>query len=75
MAHSKKSWSDLTTGQRRAAVIAGAVEAVLTAAALRDLARRTPDQVRGPKLIWRLACAVQPVGPVAYFLVGRRPTR
>jgi hypothetical protein len=74
MAHSKRSWSDLTSGQRRAAIIAGVVEAVLTAAALRDLARRTPEQVRGPKLLWRLACAVQPVGPVAYLLIGRRST-
>lgn len=72
MAHGKKSWSDLTPGQRRAAVVAAVVEAVVTGAALRDLARRRPDQVRGPKLVWRLCCAVQPVGPIAYFLVGRR---
>ena len=74
MAHSKKSWSDLSPRQRQAAVVAGAIEAVLTAVALRDLARRTPEQVKGPKLLWRLACVVQPFGPVAYLLLGRRST-
>ena len=74
MAHSKKSWSDLTPRQRQAVVVAGAIEAVVTAAALRDLARRTRDEVRGPKLLWRLACVVQPFGPVAYLLLGRRST-
>ena len=41
----KKKWSDLTPHQKRAVYIGGAVEAVITAAALRDLARRPADQV------------------------------
>ena len=68
----KKKWSDLTSGQQRAICIAGAAEAVITAAALWDLAHRPADKVRGPKVAWVLASFVQPVGPLAYFAKGRR---
>ena len=69
---SKKSWSDLSRMQRRLIVAAGAAEAVLTAAAVRDLARRPAGDVRGPKPVWLLSFAVQPVGPLAYLALGRR---
>ena len=68
----KKQWSDLTPSQRRAVVALGAVEVVLTTAALVSLARTPSERVRGPKAAWVAGCFVQPVGPVAYFLVGRR---
>lgn len=67
-----KTWSDLTTTQQRLIVAGGVVEAVLTTIGLRDLRRRPAEQVRGPKAAWGLATFVQPVGPVAYLLVGRR---
>jgi hypothetical protein len=50
-----------------------AVEIALTATALVDLARRPARQVRGPKQLWLLGCFVQPVGPLAYLALGRRP--
>lgn len=68
----KKKWAELTSGQQAAIVVAGAVEVVLTALALADLARRPRAQVRGPKLLWGAGCFVQPVGPVAYLALGRR---
>lgn len=68
----KKKWSDLTPTQQRALVVAGAVESVLTAVALRDLRRRPAAEVRGPKPLWALALFVQPVGPISYLTVGRR---
>ncbi|WP_432477302.1 PLD nuclease N-terminal domain-containing protein [Nocardioides sp. GXQ0305] len=67
-----RQWSDLSSGQKRAVYVAGAVETVLTLAALVDLARRPAVDVRGPKAAWAVAAFVQPVGPVAYFLAGRR---
>jgi hypothetical protein len=69
---SKKKWSDLTVAQKRIIYVAGAAEVVATAAALRDLARRPADQVRGPKAAWVVAFFVQPVGPLAYFAAGKR---
>jgi hypothetical protein len=68
----KQKWSDLTTLQKRAIVGFGTLETVMTLAALRDLARRRGDQVRGPKVAWVLSFVVQPVGPITYFAVGRR---
>jgi hypothetical protein len=68
----KTQWSDLSTLQRRAIVGFGALEAVMTLVALRDLARRNGDEVRGPKAAWVLGFVVQPIGPLAYFAVGRR---
>jgi len=68
----KKKWRDFTPGQRKAIVAAAAVEAVLTTTALVDLARRPHGSVRGPKLVWVLGCVVQPFGPVAYLVFGRR---
>lgn len=71
---SRSKWQDMTPAQR-AFVIAGAtVEIVLTTVAVVDLARRPADQVRGPKVLWLLGCAIQPVGPITYLAVGRRPT-
>jgi hypothetical protein len=36
--------------------------------------QRTPSQdIRGPKLLWRLACLSNTVGPLAYFRWGRTP--
>jgi hypothetical protein len=68
----KKRWADLTDGQRKAIVLGGLAELVVTTVALRDLARRPAAQVRGAKPVWALACFVQPVGPVVYLLAGRR---
>jgi hypothetical protein len=46
----------------------------LTVTSERDIQRRSPDQVRGPKLLWRLVCLTNSVGPLAYFRWGRRPS-
>ena len=68
----KKKWSDLTESQKRAVYVGGAIETVMTIAALRDLARRPSDQVRGSKIGWALSFVVQPFGPMTYFALGRR---
>ena len=68
----KKRWSELSPPAKRAIVIAGTVEVVVTGFALRDLIRRPAREVRGPKLLWVLAFLIQPFGPLAYFRVGRR---
>lgn len=69
----KKSWSDLSPTEQKAIMAAGAAEAVITTVAVVDLVRRPTARVRGPKVLWLLAFAVQPVGPLAYLKKGRRP--
>lgn len=67
----RKSWSEMSRQQRGAVVVGGTIEVVLTVWALTDLARRPADQVRGPKWAWAAGCVIQPVGPIAYLVVGR----
>jgi hypothetical protein len=68
----RRSWRELSPRQRAGGAVLGAVEVVLTTAAARDLARRRPEQVRGPRWAWGLVLLVQPVGPPAYLLLGPR---
>ena len=70
---SKRRWSDLTPAQQGLILASAAVELALTATAIIDLARRPADQIRGPKPLWLLGCIVQPLGPIAYLALGRRP--
>jgi hypothetical protein len=71
----KKKWADLTVREKRAIYVGGVMEAVITAVALRDLVGRSPSQVNGSKTAWAASFVVQPFGPLAYFLRGRRPPR
>ena len=68
----KRKWSELSSSQKAGVVVVGAIEVVLTALAMKDLASRPAVQVRGPKWLWSLVCLVQPVGPIAYLALGRR---
>ena len=68
----KRSWSELSEAQRRRLVVAAVVQVLLQAAALRDLRRRTPDALNGPRWAWVCATFVNTAGPLAYFLFGRR---
>ncbi len=60
---------------RRGRAILGLAIAAQTASAVlawRDLARRTNDQVRGSKNLWRLIVTINPGNSIAYWLIGRR---
>jgi hypothetical protein len=67
-----RRWPELTAGEQSALVALGIAELVTTAVAVVDLVRRPRERVRGPKALWFAASAVQPFGPVAYLLFGRR---
>lgn len=69
----KRKWSDLSPMQRKAVVVLGIAETLATTAMLVDLARQPASNVRGSKNLWRALSVVQPVGPLAYFTVGRMP--
>jgi Phospholipase_D-nuclease N-terminal len=69
----RKQWSDLSPWQQRSVIAAGVVQVLLAAAALLDLRRRPAEEVRGSKKLWAAATMVNFVGPLAYFLFGRRP--
>jgi hypothetical protein len=52
-----------------------AVEVAVIAAVERDIHRRPAEQIRGPKLLWRVVATQNVVGPAAYLGLGRRWTR
>jgi hypothetical protein len=68
----KKRWEDLSGAQRAGIVALGAAEVVVTTIAVIDLVRRPRSEVRGPKLLWFSLMPVQPLGPIAYLVAGRR---
>ena len=67
-----KRWGDLSSTQRRAVVLSGVVQLGLLAAALADIYRRPAAEIRGPKRLWAAEAFVNFVGPISYFLFGRK---
>lgn len=65
-------WNELSSAQQVLLIAATGAEVALTVAALADLLRRPQAQVRGPKLAWAAVAFIQPAGPPAYLLWGRR---
>jgi hypothetical protein len=72
LADAGKKWAELSDRQRALLLAAAAAELSLKIAALTDIKRRPADQIRGPKALWRAAMAVNLLGPVAYFTIGRK---
>ena len=72
MSTSRRRWRDLSTSGRLAIVAGAAVQFALLGAALADLRRRRPEEINGPKRLWVAVSFVNFVGPLAYFLFGRR---
>ena len=68
----RRTWRELSSGQKAAIIGLGAVQVALAGAAWIELARRPATTVRGPKGVWALAIAVNFIGPISYFAVGRR---
>ncbi|MFZ3452100.1 PLD nuclease N-terminal domain-containing protein [Arthrobacter sp. 7Tela_A1] len=68
----KKSFQDLTADQKKGLGILSSIQFLLAGAALVDIWRRPGSEINGPKAAWSAACAVNFVGPIAYFVFGRR---
>jgi hypothetical protein len=68
----KKEWNQLNSQQQTMVVAGAIVQLTLLAAAQIDITRRSPDQIRGSKWMWRIITLVNFIGPIAYFLIGRR---
>jgi hypothetical protein len=57
---------------KRVLAFVGVLHAAIAALTWRDIGRRSARQVRGGKLLWRVASALNTLGSAAYWLVGRR---
>ena len=72
----QKQWKDLTDTQKRGIVLLGALQLALLITALIDIRRRPADAINGSKRLWTLVVFINFIGPIAYFLFGRkRPER
>ncbi len=67
-----QQWSDLSTRRQTGMLVAACVHLALAATAWTDLARRPAEQVNGPKPLWAVLIAVNFIGPISYFLFGRK---
>ena len=67
-----KQWQDLTDRQKRGIVVLGALQITLLAAALIDIRRRPADAINGSKRLWTAVVFINGIGPIAYFVVGRK---
>ena len=70
-----KQWSELSGRQRAAILTLASIQLSLAVTAWTDLAVRKPELVNGSKAKWAAVIAVNFVGPVLYFLRGRRGPR
>jgi hypothetical protein len=67
----KRKWSEMTESQKAIAVATVALQFVMATHAGRDLARRSNEEVRGPKWRWAIAIGANFFGPIAYYRRGR----
>ena len=67
-----RRWRDLSPQQKKIAVAAVILNAIIASFTWRDLRRRPASAVRGNKRLWRLASMANTSGSVAYWLFGRR---
>lgn len=65
-------WSDLSSRRKTGMLVAAAVHLALAATAWTDLARRRAEAVNGPKPMWAVLIAVNFIGPLSYFIFGRK---
>ena len=53
-------------------MVQGIINLLLIIWAVRDLRRRPDSEINGNRKLWMLAAFAAPVGPIAYFLFGRK---
>jgi hypothetical protein len=68
----KPTWSEISGPRRAAIIVTGIAQISLLIAALVDIRRRPADEVRGSKKLWTALAFVNFIGPISYFVFGRR---
>ena len=48
------------------------LQLVLLAAALIDIRRRPAEEINGSKRLWTMVVFINGIGPIAYFVSGRK---
>lgn len=69
----RKNWKELPPLQKAGALFMFSLQISLLAAALADIRKRPAEQIRGSKWLWTGVAFVNFVGPISYFVFGRKP--
>lgn len=64
---------DLSTVQWILVGLLVAAQLTLLIAGLVSVLRTPAERLTAPKVVWALICFVQFIGPIAYFVAGRKP--
>ncbi|WP_225973208.1 PLD nuclease N-terminal domain-containing protein [Nesterenkonia natronophila] len=68
----KQQWDNLSPSKQAGTMVLASIQLSLAVSAWADLAARPASQVNGRKGMWAVIIAVNFIGPIAYFLIGRR---
>jgi hypothetical protein len=72
MAMRRRSWGEMSSAQKVGNIVLAVVETILTVWALLDIKNRPEEQINGKKITWVMTSLIQPVGPIIYFIFGRK---
>lgn len=73
-ARKKKTWKEMSPSAKVGTIVTAFVQLSLLVAAQRDISRRPAELINGPKAAWRAASFVNFIGPMGYFIFGRKHT-
>lgn len=71
-ARKKKTWKEMSPSAKVGTIVTAFVQLSLLVAAQRDISRRPAELINGPKAAWRAASFVNFIGPMGYFIFGRK---
>ncbi len=69
----KVRWQDLSAQTKMRFMGMGVIQITLLVAALWDIRRRPATEIRGRKELWMAISFINFIGPIAYFIFGRKP--
>ncbi len=68
----KVRWADMSWSRKAGVAVLAATQIGLLVSALWDLAHRSADEIRGDRRVWAGLVFINWIGPLAYFMVGRK---
>lgn len=68
----KKTWKEMPPSAKAGTIVVGIVQISLLVAAQRDISKRPAAMINGPKAAWRAASFINFIGPMGYFIFGRK---
>jgi hypothetical protein len=71
----RRRWADMSSLQKAGNILMAVAEIATVAMALLDIRRRPASEINGSKRVWSMTALIQPIGPVIYFIFGRKRHR